>query len=97
MRRPCRGGHQVAVHVDVIYGDLHVLAAGQPDFRAAGGIRSDAPPSQYIGSGQQLSPLPEGFLYLGFIFARGDTPARVEGSLREAYDALQFNIEKSAD
>ena len=30
-----------------------------------------------------LLPLPEGRSYLGFIFASGDDPARVEQSLRE--------------
>jgi biotin carboxylase len=38
--------------------------------------------------GRELSPLPEGFLYLGFIFARGDTPESVEASLRTAHARL---------
>lgn len=41
-----------------------------------------------IPVGQELVPLPEGTRYLGFIFARDDTPERVEASLREAHRRL---------
>jgi biotin carboxylase len=40
-----------------------------------------------------LVPLPEGDSYLGFIFARGSTPADVEAALREAHSQLRFDIE----
>jgi biotin carboxylase len=40
-----------------------------------------------------LVPLPEGDSYLGFIFARGETPAAVEAALRQAHAQLHFNIE----
>ena len=43
--------------------------------------------------GQEVVPLPEGTRYLGFIFARGETPERVEAALREAYGRLEFIIE----
>jgi hypothetical protein len=43
--------------------------------------------------GQKLSPLPEGFLYLGFLFARANTPKRVESALRAAYEKLEFVID----
>ena len=43
--------------------------------------------------GQDLVPLPEGWQYLGFIFARGETPAAVERALREAHARLAFDIE----
>jgi biotin carboxylase len=33
---------------------------------------------------EELIPLPEGASYLGFVFARGDTPDLVEGALRNA-------------
>jgi hypothetical protein len=42
--------------------------------------------------GHALEPLPEGCTYLGFIFARGRTPAEVEHSLRAAHAALRFHI-----
>jgi hypothetical protein len=42
--------------------------------------------------GQPVVPLPEGSRYLGFIFARDDTPDRVEAALREAHRRLEFII-----
>ena len=46
-----------------------------------------------IAPGQEVVPLPEGAQYLGFIFARGDTPQEVENSLRQAHSCLSFVIE----
>jgi biotin carboxylase len=46
-----------------------------------------------IPLGDEVVPLPEGDRYLGFLFARGDTPAAVEASLREGYRSLGFDIE----
>jgi biotin carboxylase len=40
-----------------------------------------------------LVPLPEGESYLGFIFARGDTPSEVETALRAAHACLHFNVQ----
>jgi biotin carboxylase len=45
-----------------------------------------------IPVGQAVVPLPEGSQYLGFLFARGDTPAAVESALREAHRRLTFVI-----
>jgi biotin carboxylase len=42
--------------------------------------------------GQQLVPLPEGWQYLGFIFARADTADAVEAALRDAHARLSFQI-----
>jgi biotin carboxylase len=42
--------------------------------------------------GQTLVPLPEGWQYLGFIFARADMPADVEDALRIAHARLRFDI-----
>jgi hypothetical protein len=42
--------------------------------------------------GQKLVPLPEGNSYLGFIFARGDSPVTVEQALRAAHSLLRFEI-----
>jgi len=39
-----------------------------------------------------LVPLPEGASYLGFIFARGATPAAVESAIRQAHQLLRFEI-----
>lgn len=41
-----------------------------------------------------IVPLPEGSSYLGFIFAKGDTPGEVESALRTAHQHLQFRIER---
>ena len=45
-----------------------------------------------IPIGGTVVPLPEGARYLGFIFARSQTPEAVEASLREAYRRLEFVI-----
>jgi biotin carboxylase len=42
--------------------------------------------------GQEVVPLPEGARYLGFIFARADTPALAEAAVREAHRRLRFII-----
>ncbi|MEO8594551.1 MAG: ATP-grasp domain-containing protein [Candidatus Solibacter sp.] len=42
--------------------------------------------------GQLLVPLPEGSSYLGFIFARGETPDGVERALRRSHVELKFRI-----
>jgi hypothetical protein len=42
--------------------------------------------------GQRLIPLPEGATYLGFLFARGESPAAVEAALRQAHAELRFQI-----
>ncbi|WP_376795700.1 ATP-grasp domain-containing protein [Thermogemmatispora sp.] len=41
-----------------------------------------------------LVPLPEGASYLGFIFARGQSPAAVEEALRAAHRCLRFDIRR---
>jgi len=43
--------------------------------------------------GQEVIPLPEGWQYLGFIFARADAPEAVEQALRRAHARLRFDIE----
>jgi len=45
---------------------------------------------------QVLTPLPDGFLYLGFIFARARTPSEVEGALRAAFSRLEPVFDGSA-
>jgi biotin carboxylase len=46
-----------------------------------------------VPRGRRVVPLPEGDRYLGFVFARGDTPDAVETSLRAAHAALEIDIE----
>jgi biotin carboxylase len=45
-----------------------------------------------IHKGEEVVPLPEGARYLGFIFARGATPADAERALRNAHARLSFVI-----
>ncbi len=42
--------------------------------------------------GRNVVPLPEGDRYLGFVFARAETPADVEAALRAATDALDIVV-----
>jgi hypothetical protein len=44
---------------------------------------------------QQLVPLPEGASYLGFIFAKAETPEAVERALRDAHRELTFVIDRA--
>jgi biotin carboxylase len=50
-----------------------------------------------IPMGQEVVPLPEGTKYLGFIFARDETPERVEAALRQAHRRLTFIITPPGD
>jgi biotin carboxylase len=43
--------------------------------------------------GQELVPLPEGSRYLGFIFARAESPEAVEAALRAAHRLLEFDVD----
>jgi hypothetical protein len=45
-----------------------------------------------IAPGRPVVPVPEGDRYLGFVFARGRTPADVENSLRQAQAVLGVRI-----
>ena len=47
--------------------------------------------------GRTILALPEGGTYLGFLFARGDTPEQVEATLREAHEALTLTIVDEAE
>ncbi|MCH7929951.1 MAG: ATP-grasp domain-containing protein [Proteobacteria bacterium] len=46
-----------------------------------------------IAIGREVIPPPEGYRYLGFLFARADTPEAAEAALREAHACLDFDIE----
>jgi biotin carboxylase len=68
---------------------------GQDEARAVPGI---AGLEISIGRDRPVRPLPEGDRYLGFLFARGETPAQVEQALRAAHRRLEVDIaEPEAD
>jgi len=69
-------------------GILHEVG-GQDDARAVPGI---AGLEISIAAGRPVKALPEGDRYLGFVFARGDTPADVDTALREAHARLDVDI-----
>jgi hypothetical protein len=62
---------------------------GQDEARAVPGV---AGLEISIAPGRPVRPLPEGDRYLGFLFAKGDTPERVEAALREAHARLEIEI-----
>jgi biotin carboxylase len=45
-----------------------------------------------VAAGRPVMPLPEGDRYLGFMFAKADTPEAVEAALREAHSRLELEI-----
>jgi hypothetical protein len=45
-----------------------------------------------VPEGREVVPLPEGDSYLGFLFAKGETPAAVEAALRAGHARLDFDI-----
>ena len=64
--------------------------AGEAEARAVPGVTAIQITAK---SDQLLLPLPEGASYLGFIFARAETPAEVEAALRTAHGRLRFRID----
>jgi biotin carboxylase len=48
-----------------------------------------------VPEGREVEPLPEGDSYLGFVFARGGSPAEVEEALRQAHARLRFDIRET--
>ena len=63
---------------------------GLEDARAVAGV-DDVTIS--IAPGRPVAPPPEGYRYLGFIFARGHSPEAVEETLRTAHARLEIVIE----
>jgi hypothetical protein len=66
---------------------------GQDHARAVPGI---AGLEISIGHDRPVRPLPEGDRYLGFLFARRETPAQVEHALRAANARLEIDIVEPA-
>lgn len=82
---PASGVMMVPIPRDGIYQGCD----GVEDARRTGqieGVEITALPGQYFRR------LPEGGSYLGFLFARSATPARVESALRRAHSKLTFHF-----
>lgn len=69
-------------------GVLHGVA-GVDDAREVPGVEDVV---ITVPEGREVVPLPEGDSYLGFLFARGETPEEVESALRGAHRRLAFDI-----
>ncbi|MBV9769217.1 MAG: ATP-grasp domain-containing protein [Bryobacterales bacterium] len=85
MPSPAAGVMMIPIPREGIYVDVEGLEAA----RAVPGIEDLIVTAK---QGQKLIPLPEGASYLGFIFARGETPDIVERALRTAHRQLSFEI-----
>jgi biotin carboxylase len=75
-------------------GGIYQSAEGVNEASAVPGIEEAIVTAK---GGQQLVPLPEGSSYLGFIFARGETPEEVEAALRQSHAQLRFQIATTLD
>jgi hypothetical protein len=64
---------------------------GQAEARAVPGVTGL---EISIARGKAVQALPEADRYLGFLFARGETPEQVERTLRTAHDQLEIVIDE---
>jgi hypothetical protein len=88
-RTPREDAASGVMMVPIPKGGIYQRVEGEDSARAVPGIHDviiTAAP------GQRLIPLPEGATYLGFLFARGDSPEAVETALRQAHGELHFDI-----
>jgi biotin carboxylase len=75
--------------IPIPHGGILRLVAGQEEAKRVAGIEDVR---ITIPLGHEVVPPPEGSRYLGFIFARDETPGGVEAALREAHRRLSFVI-----
>jgi biotin carboxylase len=68
---------------------IYVATEGLEQARSMAGIEDVVITAK---EGQKLIPLPEGASYLGFIFARANSPEDVERALRASHEHLHFEI-----
>jgi formate-dependent phosphoribosylglycinamide formyltransferase (GAR transformylase) len=68
---------------------IYVATEGLEQARSMAGIEDVVITAK---EGQKLIPLPEGASYLGFIFARANSPEGVERALRASHEHLHFEI-----
>jgi biotin carboxylase len=82
------GAHAVMM-IPIPRSGVYTDVAGIEEARAVDGIEDIAVTAK---QGQAMVPLPEGASYLGFIFARAETPERAVQALREAHARLTFDF-----
>jgi biotin carboxylase len=68
---------------------IYVATEGLEQARSTAGIEDVVITAK---EGQKLVPLPEGASYLGFIFARANSPEEVERALRASHEHLRFEM-----
>lgn len=85
------GGAAGVMMIPIPHAGILRKVCGQPQAEMVEGIEEV---TITIPIGQEVVPLPEGKRYLGFIFARRETPNDVEIALREAHHRLEFAIEQ---
>ena len=88
--KPCpTNGPSGVMMIPIPRAGLYESVEGLEQARAVPGIEDIVITAK---EGQKLVPLPEGATYLGFIFARGETPALAEQALRRSHAELRFQI-----
>ena len=85
-RETCAAG---VMMIPIPHGGLYESVSGVERAEAVPGIAQVIVTAQ---EGQRLIPPPEGSTYLGFIFARADSPDEAESALRQAHAELRFQI-----
>ncbi len=96
--------HAIGQHVETLHREQQaagVMMIPVPKAGILGEVRGKSTARKVAGVtevnitipiGGEVVPLPEGARYLGFIFARSETPEVVEAALREAHRHLAFVI-----
>jgi len=82
------GTHAVMM-IPIQHAGIYTGVSGIDDARMVGGIEDVVVTAK---QGQEMVPLPEGASYLGFIFARTETPERAVQALRDAHGHLKFQF-----
>jgi biotin carboxylase len=90
-REPSASG---VIMIPIPENGIYLGVGGIEDASVVPGVESVTITAKY---GQRLQKLPEGASYLGFIFARGNQPQKVESALREAHGKLRFEIARELD
>ena len=82
------GAHAVMM-IPIPRAGIYIGASGIDDARTVESIEDIVVTAK---QGQEMLPLPEGASYLGFIFARAETPGLAVQALRNAQSHLQFEF-----